>query len=137
MGETHPPAIRRWLDLAHARNSAGLDDLLADEVVFESPVVHTPQRGKAITRAYLSAALEVLGNESFRYVGFWQAERSAVLEFVSTLDGVSVNGVDIISWDADDRIVSFKVMARPWKGLEALRAKMAASLETAKARAAS
>ena len=137
MGDTHPPAIRRWLDLAHARNPAGLDDLLADEVVFESPVVHTPQRGKAITRAYLSAALEVLGNESFRYVGFWQAERSAVLEFVSTLDGVSVNGVDIISWDADDRIVAFKVMARPWKGLEALRAKMAAWLETAKARAAS
>jgi hypothetical protein len=132
--EEKPPAIRRWFEVAKARDPAGLDDLLADEVVFESPVVHTPQRGKAITKAYLGAALVVLANESFRYVGYWRAETSAVLEFESTIDGVVVNGVDIIAWNADDRIVSFKVMARPWKGLEKLRALMAERLEAMKPR---
>jgi SnoaL-like domain len=131
---SYPPAIRRWFELAKARSSAGLDDLLAEDVVFESPVVHTPQRGKAITKAYLGAALGVLGNETFRYVGFWRAERSAVLEFRSTIDGIEVDGVDIIAWNAEDRIVSFKVMARPWKGLEVLRAKMAEMLEAMKPR---
>ena len=129
MPETYPPAIRRWHELAAARDSAGLEELLADDIVFVSPVVHAPQRGKPIAKAYLSAALDVLGGEHFRYVGFWRAENSAVLEFVSVIDGVEVNGVDIIAWNADDRIVSFKVMARPLKGIEILRANMAARLE--------
>jgi SnoaL-like domain len=133
-GEKYPPAIQRWLERAHARDAAGLDDLLADDVVFESPVVHTPQRGKAITKAYLGAALAVLGNESFHYVGYWRAETSAVLEFKSTIDGIEIDGVDMIAWNTQDRIVSFKVMARPWKGLEMLRAKMAAMLEAMKPR---
>jgi hypothetical protein len=91
--------------------------LLAEDVVFASPVVHTPQRGKAITLKYLSAALYVLFNETFRYVGEWRAARSAVLEFVTTMDGVEINGVDIIDWNEDGRIVQFKVMARPLKGI--------------------
>jgi hypothetical protein len=132
--QAYPPAIRRWFELAKARDPSGLDALLADEVVFESPVVHTPQRGRAITKAYLGAALSVLGNERFHYLGFWRAESSAVLEFETEIDGILVNGVDIIAWNAEDRIVSFKVMARPWKGLEVLRAKMAAMLEAMKAR---
>ena len=125
----YPPAVRRWHEIAAARDPAGLDDLLAEEVVFVSPVVHRPQRGKPIAKAYLGAALEVLGNEAFRYVGFWRAESSAVLEFVAIIDGIEVNGVDIIAWNADDQIVSFKVMARPLKGIEVLRAKMAERLE--------
>jgi hypothetical protein len=127
--QDYPPAVRRWHEIAAARDPAGLDDLLVDEIVFVSPVVHTPQRGKPIAKAYLAAALEVLGAENFRYVGFWRAETSAVLEFVTVIDGVEVNGVDIIGWNAEDRIVSFKVMARPLKGIEVLRAKMAARLE--------
>jgi len=126
--ETHPPAIRRWHEIAAARDPAGLDELLADEIVFVSPVVHTPQRGKPIAKAYLSAALAVLG-ENLRYVGFWRADMSAVLEFVALIDGIEVNGVDIIGWNAEHRIVSFKVMARPLKGIEVLRAKMAERLE--------
>src|SRR4029077_9672983 len=96
-------------------------------VVFLSPVVHTPQRGRAIAAKYLAAALRVLGTE-FRYVGEWIGENSAVLEFESVIDGIEVNGVDIIGWNADGRIDRFKVMVRPLKGMEILRSKMAEAL---------
>ena len=110
------------------RDAAGLETLLADDVVFESPVVHTPQRGKAITLKYLSAATAVLGGDTFRYVGEWFGESSSVLEFVTTLDGLEINGVDIIGWNAEGRIDRFKVMVRPLKAINALHQAMGAKL---------
>lgn len=126
-----PHAITQWHAIVRTRDEAGLDALLADDVVFLSPVVHKPQVGKALTKAYLAAALEVLGNETFRYVGEWLAPNSAVLEFVATIDGIEINGADFIAWNDAGRIVSFKVMARPLKGINLLREKMAARLEKA------
>ncbi|MFO1392248.1 MAG: nuclear transport factor 2 family protein [Steroidobacteraceae bacterium] len=123
--------IDRWHRLVAARDLAGLDDLLADDVVFQSPAVHSPQVGKAVTRRYLEAALKVLNNDSFRYVGEWFAERSAVLEFETVIDGLQLNGVDVITWDVADRIVRFKVMVRPIKALQALIPLMAAELQRA------
>ena len=122
------PTIARWHDIAKSRDVAGLDALLAQDVVFESPVVHTPQRGKAITLKYLTAALHVLNNEHFRYVGDWNAEGSAVLEFKTVLDGIEIDGVDIIGWNADGRIDSFKVMVRPLKAINMLHQMMGARL---------
>jgi ketosteroid isomerase-like protein len=112
--------IARWKEIAKSQDFDGLAALLAQDVVFHSPVVHTPQRGKAITHKYLSAAFHVLFNETFRYVGEWRAERSAVLEFVTTIEGIEIDGVDMIDWDADGRIVGFKVMARPLKAINLL-----------------
>jgi len=112
--------IVRWKAVAKAQDVAALEDLLAEDVVFHSPVVHTPQRGRAITVRYLSAALHVLNNETFRYVGEWRAPRSAVLEFVTTIDGIEIDGVDIIDWNEDGRISQFKVMARPLKAINLL-----------------
>lgn len=123
--------IDRWHRLVAARDLAALDDLLADDVVFQSPAVHSPQVGKAVTRRYLEAALKVLNNDSFRYVGEWFAERSAVLEFETVIDGLQLNGVDVITWDVADRIVRFKVMVRPIKALQALIPLMAAELQRA------
>ena len=99
---------------------AGVADLLAEEVAFWSPVVHTPQRGKAITLKYLTAAFHVLNNESFVYVGEWRAERSAILEFNTDVEGITIDGVDIIAWDGAGRIVDFKVMVRPLKAINLL-----------------
>ncbi len=110
----------RWREIAKSGDGVALEALLADEVVFHSPVVHTPQRGKAITLKYLSAALRVLGNPSFRYVGEWRAERSAVLEFKTHVEGVEIDGVDILTWDESDRLVEFKVMVRPLKAINML-----------------
>jgi hypothetical protein len=126
---TGPKAISRWHRLVTARNLAGLDELLAEEVVFQSPAVHAPQVGKAVTKRYLEAALHVLNNDSFHYVGEWCGANSAVLEFETTLDGIQVNGVDIIHWDASDRIVRFKVMVRPVKALQTLIPLMARELQ--------
>ena len=116
--------IARWKRVAETQDFAGLADLLADDVVFRSPVVHTPQRGKAITQKYLAAAFHVLFNETFRYVGEWRAPRSAVLEFVTTIEGVEIDGVDMIDWNEDGRIVGFKVMARPLKAINLLHRMM-------------
>ena len=120
---THP--IDAWHALAKARNPRALAALLADDVVFHSPVVHTPQRGRALATQYLSAALMILGNESFRYVREIRGERDAVLEFELELDGVQVNGVDLIRWNEADRIDDFKVMIRPLKAIQAVQQKMA------------
>ena len=127
-----PNTIESWHQIVKTRNVAGLNALLAENVVFHSPVVHTPQVGKAITRLYLTAALSVLFNESFRYVREIVAERNAVLEFVVEIDGISVNGVDMISWDEDGRIVDFKVMLRPLKAINLIHQKMGAMLQAAK-----
>ncbi len=126
-----PSAIRRWHEVVEKRSPALLDTLLADEVIFHSPVLHTPQRGKRIVTMYLIAATQVLGGEKFRYVGEWIGERSAVLEFVTEIEGLEINGVDIVAWNADDRIVTFKVMIRPLKAINALHQAMAARLATA------
>jgi hypothetical protein len=112
--------MQRWLEIAHARDAEALAGLLADDVVFHSPVVHTPQRGKAITQKYLAAAFDVLFNPSFAYVGQWRGERSAVLELKTTVEGIEINGVDIIAWNEDGHIVEFKVMARPLKAINLL-----------------
>ena len=118
-----PPTIVAWHQLAESRDPAGLDGLLADDCVFRSPAVHTPQAGKELTTAYLAAALVVLG-PTLRYVEEWYAETSAVLEFEAEVDGLAVHGVDMIRWDETGRITSFTVMVRPHKGLEVLMGAM-------------
>lgn len=122
-----------WHRLVETHDAAGLDALLADEAVFHSPVVHKPQLGKAITRKYLAAAFQVFFNESFRYVRELKGERDAVLEFTVELDGIAVNGVDMIKWDDEGRITEFKVMLRPLKAVNLIHQKMGAMLQAAPA----
>ncbi|NOT47757.1 MAG: SnoaL-like domain-containing protein [Acidobacteria bacterium] len=121
-------AINRWHDIVRTRHVDGLNELLAEDVVFYSPVVHTPQVGKAITTMYLVAAVHVFGNESFRYVREVVGESDAVLEFESEIDGIIVNGVDMIKWNGDGKIVEFKVMVRPLKAINLIHQKMALML---------
>jgi hypothetical protein len=122
-----PAALEGWHRVAELRDPAGLDGLLADDCVFRSPAVHTPQEGKAVTTAYLSAALVVLG-PTLTYRHEWWDEESAVLEFSAELDGLSVHGIDMVRWGTDDRLTEFTVMVRPFKGLTKLMELMAAEL---------
>ena len=124
--------LATWHKVFRARDLRGLDDLLADDATFHSPIVHKPQAGKALTKMYLSGAFLVLGNASFRYVREVIGKRDAVLEFAVEVDGISINGVDMISWDDDGRIVDFKVMIRPLKAINLVHQKMAAALEQMK-----
>ncbi|WP_280151989.1 nuclear transport factor 2 family protein [Piscinibacter sp. XHJ-5] len=121
--------VNTWHDLVRTRSTKGLSSLLADEVVFHSPVVHTPQVGKTITLQYLSAAFHVFFNESFQYVRELTGPRDAVLEFQVEIDGISVNGVDMIKWDDEGKIVEFKVLIRPLKAVNLIHQKMAAMLQ--------
>ncbi len=114
-----PAALRAWHAVVESRDPAMLDDLLAGEVVFRSPAVFAPQEGKALTTVYLTAAVAVLG-PTLRYVAEWHDERSAVLEFEADLDGVYVNGVDMLRWNDAGKLISFTVMVRPIRGLEKL-----------------
>ena len=123
------PTIDAWHLLVNTRNPAGLDDLLAEDAVFLSPIVHSPQRGKALTRAYLHAAFEVFFNHSFRYVRELTGENDAMLEFETTIDGVLVNGVDLIKWDAAGKITEFKVMIRPLKAINLIHERMGEMLQ--------
>jgi hypothetical protein len=121
--------LSAWHALVESRDAKGLSSLLADNVVFHSPVVHTPQVGKAIAVQYLSAAFQVFFNETFEYVRQVVGPFDAVLEFQVVIDGVTVNGVDMINWDADGRIVDFKVLVRPLKAINLIHQKMAATLQ--------
>ena len=130
----HSPNLQAWFDWMDRDHSpGGLSPLLADEVVFKSPVVHTPQQGKAITMAYLLAAGETLGNDDFRYTRVFDCGDRAVLEFETMMDGVLVNGVDMIEWNADGQIIDFKVMVRPLKAIQTVHAAMGAMLAKMKA----
>ena len=121
--------IPAWHRILESRDLAGLDALLADDAVFHSPIVPKPQAGKKITRLYLMAAFGVLVNDSFRYVREIVGERDAVLEFVVEIDGITVNGVDLIGWNDAGRINDFKVMIRPLKAINLVHQKMAEMLQ--------
>ncbi len=121
--------VSLWHQLARTRDVRGLDALLADDAVFYSPVVFTPQVGKAITTKYLAAAFHVFFNESFHYVRELTSERDAVLEFELELDGIKINGVDMLKWNDAGKVVEFKVMLRPLKAVNLIHQKMGAMLE--------
>ena len=121
---THPHPIQTWHALVQSRDMTALAEVLADEVVFHSPVLHTPQRGKAITLKYLQGAMQVLNNGQFQYLREIIGERDAVLEFSTQIDDVLINGVDLIRWDDAGQIVDFKVMVRPLKAISLLHQKM-------------
>ncbi len=118
-----------WHRIVRTRDASGLNQLLAEDVVFYSPVVHTPQRGRKLTVWYLTAALDVFVNETFRYVREVVGPSDAALEFETEIDGVSVNGVDLITWNAESQITEFKVMIRPLKAVNAVQQRMAATLK--------
>jgi hypothetical protein len=120
--------LSTWHELVRTRNTKGLSSVLADEVVFYSPIVHAPQVGKTIALKYLSAALHVFFNETFRYVRELTGPRDAMLEFQVEIDGISINGVDMIKWDDEGKIVEFKVLIRPLKAVNMVHQKMAAML---------
>lgn len=128
-----PFVVGRWHAIAKSANPAGLRSLLADDVVFSSPAVHEPQIGREITERYLAAAIRVLG-PTWSYHRKWTNPHSAVLEFHARVDGLHVQGVDIIEWNESDRIVRFTVLVRPLRALEALVEHMGRELRTGSAR---
>lgn len=122
--------LGRWhAVLAAGSQPAALANILAEDAVFHSPVVHTAQRGRAIVTAYLAAATTVLGGDHFRYVRELIDGNEVLLEFETELDGIHINGVDLIRFDDEGRITDFKVMIRPVKAVNKVWEIMRAQLE--------
>lgn len=125
----YQPNLQAWFDyMMEGHDRALLWDMLHPDVVFRSPVVHTPQEGREITFAYLSAAGNTLGNGTFKYTRIFDCGDKAVLEFETEMDGIQVNGIDMVEWDADGKIIDFKVMVRPLKAIQKVHAAMGAML---------
>jgi len=138
--------MERWHQHLRGELPGGLDELLHDDVVFYSPIVFTPQVGKAVTKLYLEAAGQTLpgdpaddggpssssggGGGGFRYTKKVLSGDVAVLEFETTVEGKYVNGVDIIRCDDEGRIVEFRVMIRPLQAVNLVHRQMAAMLES-------
>lgn len=123
-------ALETWHRLVRTQDLAGLHTLLAEDAVFHSPLMHSPQRGRKLTAMYLGAAFRVFCNPTFRYVREIVGESDAMLEFETEIDGILVNGVDVIRWNDTGQIVDFKVMLRPLKAINLIHQKMAAMLQS-------
>lgn len=119
--------LRRWHEVVEARSAAALPALVAEDAVFHSPAMFTPQAGRDLVVAYLAAALQVLGEE-FHYDRSWASETGAVLEFRSVVGGREIHGVDIIEFTPEAMIGDFTVLVRPLSALTALAEQMAVEL---------
>jgi hypothetical protein len=127
-----PHAIESWHKVMVSGDVSALPELLHDDAVFHSPVVHTPQMGKAKVMMYLSAAATVFDDTQFIYTREIIGQDHAMLEFTSVVEGIEINGVDIITWDENGKITDFKVMVRPVKAVNKLWEKMGQMLELQK-----
>ncbi len=126
-----PAVIERWLrviesgqtESGHLTNE--LEDMLTEDAVFFSPAVFSPQRGRATTVAYLLAAERMFAGTDFHYVEKWFGDHSAVLQFTADVDGLTVEGIDMIHWNDEGKITSVKVMIRPFTALQGVVGRMA------------
>ncbi|WP_298192059.1 nuclear transport factor 2 family protein [Novosphingobium sp.] len=121
--------LAAWHRYMHTGDTALLADLIASDAVFHSPVVHTPQEGHAKVLMYLTAAGQVFADTGFTYVRELVDGPEALLEFTATVDGIHVNGIDLIRFDLEGKIIDFKVMVRPLKAMNKLWEMMAAALQ--------
>ena len=136
--------VENWHKHMRGELEGGLDSILADECVFYSPIVFTPQKGKELTKLYLQAAGSTFSessepilegaskqehDSSFKYIKEVCSGLQAVLEFESSVDGKYMNGVDIITFNDEGKIIEFKVMMRPLQAINLIHEKMAAMLQ--------
>ncbi len=137
--------VEKWHAYMRGKLDGGLDVLIADNCVFYSPIVYSPQQGKQLTMMYLMAASQTLPGDKkdssgekkddsgkFRYVKEVMTGNTAVLEFETTVEGKYANGVDIITCNDEGKIIEFKVMFRPLQAINAVHRQMGAMLEKMK-----
>ena len=125
--------LAQWHQMVKTRDTGMLPEILANDVVLHSPVIHRPVEGKKMVGMYLTAALHTFANENFTYDKEFLSENGAVLEFSTDIDGIFVNGIDMITWNEAGKIVDFKVMVRPLKAINLINERMTALLEQYKA----
>lgn len=121
-----------WHKFVNERNIHELNSFISDDVTLYSPVVFKPIKGKFMVTMYLQAAAEIIANDSFKYVREVVDKQNAILEFETEINGLSVNGVDMLQFTKDGKLKEIKVMIRPLKGVNVVHQKMAEYLEKIK-----
>ncbi|MEQ9426925.1 MAG: nuclear transport factor 2 family protein [Cyclobacteriaceae bacterium] len=117
--------IPKWHHAVDNMDKSILDEILDKNCVFYSPILFKPQEGKTLTKMYLTAAFHVFQEAgNFHYIKTVEQGNNAVLEFNATIDGIVIDGVDIITWNDRGIITEFKVMLRPFRAIEKLGEKM-------------
>ena len=124
--------VSKWHEVVKNRDYNLLTEILHNDVIFYSPVVYSPQRGKDITLKYLAAASEVFNSSNFQYIKEINNKKFASLEFTLTIDDTEINGIDLISWDDAGLITEFKVFIRPLQGVNLIHKLMQQMLENFK-----
>ena len=122
--------IHKWHEVVESDDLKMLEEIIADNAIFSSPVVFKPMKGKEITMMYLHAAGQSFNMEKFKYTKEIHDDMNSVLEFETYIDDISVNGVDMIEWNEDGKICNFKVMIRPFKAVQKVQEKMIEALES-------
>lgn len=117
-----------WHEIVENEDSKKLKSLVTKDAVFYSPIVFKPQEGRMLVATYLLAAARVLKSGGFKYVKELDDGLHSILEFQAEIDGVKIEGVDIITWNDENQIVEFKVMLRPFRAIEKVGEKMKAEL---------
>lgn len=120
--------LEKWHQGLKSQDQNFLDDILDDECVFTSPIVFKPIEGKEMSKLYLMGAGQTFDMQRFDYVRELVDGLDCVLEFETYIGNISVNGVDIIRWNENGKIVDFKVMIRPLQAIHALQTKMSEAL---------
>ena len=121
-----------WHQFVEQRDISRLGDLIAEDAVLHSPVVWTPQKGKAMVSMYLTAAASIIANEHFKYVREVTNDQHSILEFTTIIDKVTVEGVDMLTFDNEGKLKDIKVMIRPLKAIQVVHQKMGEFLEQMK-----
>ena len=124
--------LDKWYQGYRSDDPQFLEDILDESVVFSSPVVFKPIEGKEMTKLYLMGAGITFNMDKFSYVREVIDGLDVILEFETFIDDISVNGVDMIRWNSDGKIIDFKVMVRPLQAIHKLQQKMSESLDSLK-----
>ncbi|MDY0780834.1 hypothetical protein [Tenacibaculum sp. IB213877] len=130
MGTTK--GLANWHKFVETRNTSSLGEFIDDNAVLYSPVVWTPVEGKFMVTMYLMAAAKIIANDNFKYVREVADDENAVLEFETEIDGITVEGVDMVKFTDEGKLKEIKVMIRPLKAVHIVHQKMGEYLEKMK-----
>ena len=111
------------VDLWHQciENAALNPEMMTEEVVFYSPYVYTPIKGKKNVSRYLEAAGMVFLNSDFRYIEEIIGNNQACLVFEATINDLYVNGVDFLIWNDQQQLTEIRVFIRPFEALNLIK----------------
>lgn len=122
--QTTKNAIELWHKMLETRDMSILNDLLAEDIVFKSPVAFSPYSGKQLVFFILTNVIQIFENFTYHREFYTEDGLNVVLEFSANIGEKKLKGIDMIRFNEQCQMVDFEVMIRPKSGLEALAALM-------------